>query len=345
MADAAESRFTYDALAEKVQQPGWLFTLAAGLSFCVVLLIFVGALVTSNDAGLSVPDWPTTYGRNMFLYPVSEWRGKILYEHGHRLLASGIGVITLLLAVGIFLREKRRWMKILAAIAVLAVILQGVLGGLTVLYRLPTPISVAHGMLAQTFMLLVIAIAYFLSNEYRLRSAGQVDNSAILFSPACITTALLYLQLLLGAITRHSGSGLAVPDFPKMGGMWVPDFSIRMLTSINNVRHSYGLGPVTLEQVGYHLMHRAGAVIVTVAILWLAFNYYNKIESSSLKKHLALLICLIIVQFVLGVATVLSVRDPVITSLHVATGAALLGLSFLLSLRSIPVNLYDIKNS
>src|SRR5438067_3798851 len=109
-----------------------------------VLLLLAGSLVTSTGSGLSVPDWPTTYGWNMFTFPPSKWVGGILYEHGHRLIASTVGFLTIVLAAWLWIADRRRWMKRLGLAALGAVILQGVLGGLTVLFFLPTTISSAH---------------------------------------------------------------------------------------------------------------------------------------------------------------------------------------------------------
>ena len=104
---------------------------------CTVLLILAGSLVTSHDAGLSVPDWPTSYGWNMFTFPPSMWVGNILYEHGHRLIASTVGFLTIVLAVWLWLAEPRRWLRWLGVAALGAVVAQGLLGGLTVLFFLP----------------------------------------------------------------------------------------------------------------------------------------------------------------------------------------------------------------
>src|SRR5262245_45069052 len=119
-------------------------------------LIFVGGLVTSNEAGLSVPDWPTSYGWNMFTFPYSKWVGGIFYEHVHRLIASFVGFLTVVLTVWIHLKERRRWVRWLSVGALLAVITQGVLGGLTVIFWLPLAISMTHATLAQTFFCLTI---------------------------------------------------------------------------------------------------------------------------------------------------------------------------------------------
>src|SRR5512134_1338952 len=130
---------------------------------CTVALILAGSLVTSTGSGLAVPDWPTTYGENMFLFPPSKWVGGILYEHGHRLIASGVGFLTIILAVWLWVQEPRRWLKKLGVAALGAVILQGLLGGLTVLFFLPAAISTAHAGLAEVFFCLTVAIALFTS--------------------------------------------------------------------------------------------------------------------------------------------------------------------------------------
>ena len=141
---------------------------------CTVLLLLAGSLVTSTDSGLSVPDWPTTYGWNMFTFPPSKWVGGILYEHGHRLIASTVGFLTIVLAAWLWLAEPRRWMKWLGVAALGAVIAQGVLGGLTVLFFLPAAISTAHAGLAEIFFCMTVAIALFTSPGWIADTATAV---------------------------------------------------------------------------------------------------------------------------------------------------------------------------
>src|SRR5215510_11594485 len=121
---------------------------------CTVLLVLAGSLVTSTASGLAVPDWPTTYGWSMFTFPPSKWVGGILYEHGHRLIASTVGMLTIVLAAWLWTRAPRRWMKWLGVIALGVVVAQGVLGGLTVLFLLPAAVSTAHAGLAEIFFCL-----------------------------------------------------------------------------------------------------------------------------------------------------------------------------------------------
>src|SRR3954464_9154976 len=144
---------------------------------CTVLLVLAGSLVTSTDSGLSVPDWPTTYGWNMFTFPPSKWVGGILYEHGHRLIASTVGFLTIILAVWLWTSEPRRWMKWLGAGALGAVIAQGVLGGLTVMFFLPAPISTAHAGLAEIFFCITVAIALFTSPRWIAGYSQAGDES------------------------------------------------------------------------------------------------------------------------------------------------------------------------
>jgi cytochrome c oxidase assembly protein subunit 15 len=118
---------------------------------CTVFLVLAGSLVTSTNSGLSVPDWPTSYGWNMFTFPPSKWVGGIFYEHGHRLIASTVGFLTIVLAAWLWREDPRGWMKRLGGAALGAVILQGALGGVTVLFFLPSAVSTAHAALAEIF--------------------------------------------------------------------------------------------------------------------------------------------------------------------------------------------------
>src|SRR5438445_11179253 len=126
---------------------------------CTAFLSFVGGLVTSTESGLSVPDWPTTYGWNMFTFPLSKWVGGIFYEHTHRIVASLVGFLTVILTVWTWLEEKRAWLRWLSAAALTAVILQAAPGGITVLFLLPAPLSTLHAGLAETFFCSAMPIA------------------------------------------------------------------------------------------------------------------------------------------------------------------------------------------
>ncbi len=172
---------------------------------CTFFLLVAGALVTSNDAGLSVPDWPLSYGS---LAPPMV--GGIFYEHGHRMVATFVGLLTIVLAVWLWWREPRRWVRHLGLVALGTVIAQGVLGGLTVLFYLPVPISVAHACLAQIFFGTVVSLALFTGRWWqsdlpRLEDAGTPRVRSL----AIWSVAAIFLQLVLGAALRHGGFGIA----------------------------------------------------------------------------------------------------------------------------------------
>ncbi len=196
------------------------------LACCTLLLVAAGGLVTSRDAGLSVPDWPLSYGK---LMPPME--GGILYEHGHRMIATTVGLLTIVLLVWLLRVEKRKWMRWLGVIALVAVIAQGVLGGLTVLLLLPWWISTAHACLAQLFFSTTVAIAIFTSAPW-LRGGGEIEEDpkhpirdVALLVPVCILG-----QLALGAAARHKEIGIIyhIAGAPIVTGviLWV---SLRIL--------------------------------------------------------------------------------------------------------------------
>jgi cytochrome c oxidase assembly protein subunit 15 len=173
----------------------------AGWTF---LLIIAGALVTSNDAGLSVPDWPTSFGS---LYKIPKLVGGVKFEHTHRMIAQVAGLLTIVLAIWTWRVEKRRWMRILSLVAVLMVIIQGVLGGLTVKLFLPPPVSSAHAALAQTFFCLAVAIAVFTGQKW-VEEQPRVEfdtRRPSLFTLTLLSIFVLYVQLILGAMFRHHG--------------------------------------------------------------------------------------------------------------------------------------------
>ncbi len=172
-------------------------------------------MVTSKGAGLAVPDWPNTFGYNMFLFPVSKWVGGIFSEHIHRLIASTIGFLTIILAVWLWRAESRRWVRNLGYAALVVVILQGVLGGLRVTL-LKDEIGIFHACLAQGFFGMLIVIALATSRSWQRISANDSSGPAArnLARLAILTTSLIYLQLALGATMRHQHRDLAILDFP-----------------------------------------------------------------------------------------------------------------------------------
>lgn len=319
------------------------------LAAATLFLIFMGGQVKSHEAGLAVPDWPTTYGENMFTFHYSKWTGGIWHEHVHRLVASGIGMLTIGLLVWLFASEKRGWLRTLGIAALVMVIAQGVLGGLTVILHLPAWTSVSHGVLAQTFFMLTILIAYAVSREWHRREPEErVHESSAALKPALWMTLAVYVQLILGALMRHTESGLALPDFPLMAGQWFPFFTQSSVDWVNAWRMNYSfetgivLEDVTLGQLYAHLAHRVGAIVVFVALFILARNAKRvRDEQPRVWKTTVVLMALVTVQIVLGIVTVMSHRVPLITSLHVVTGAATLGVSWLCVLRAVPLSYFQ----
>jgi len=310
----------------------WLRRFSKLTVFSTLFLIFAGALVKSHEVGLSVPDWPTTYGKQMFAFPLSDMVGGIFYEHGHRIIATIVGFFTMIQAIWLGFSHHPNWLKKLGFFALAMVIIQGLFGGITVLFFLPPLVSIIHGILAQTFFIMTIIIAYSMSQERE----NRVDNGMVqaIRKGALLMGGLVYIQLILGALMRHTGSGLAIPDFPTMGGMWIPTFSSEMMTNINYILFDLDLDSVSKGQVIIHFIHRLGAVIVTGTIGYFYAKYGQTIKANQKSKAVFIsIIVIVIIQFSLGVLTVLSARSPYIASFHVVTGAALLGLCTLLLLK------------
>ena len=162
------------------------------------LLIIAGGLVTSTKSGLSVPDWPLSYGRLM-----PPMVGGIRYEHTHRMIATLVGLMTLVLAVWIGFSESRKWMRWVGIGALGLVVAQGILGGMTVLYLLPAPVSILHACLAQTFFSVTVCLAFVTSKEWNEKSNSAVPS---LKRPVVMMVAILYIQLILGAALRHTSN-------------------------------------------------------------------------------------------------------------------------------------------
>jgi cytochrome c oxidase assembly protein subunit 15 len=295
-----------------------LHLFAALVAASTAVLIFAGGLVTSTGSGLSVPDWPNTYGWFMFSFPLDKMVGGIFYEHSHRLIASTVGALILVLAIWLWRSEPRRWVRHLGLAALAAVIVQGVLGGITVLWYLPDMVSIAHASLAQLVFCTTVSIALFTSAGWVRaydRGAGPTPDDAALRGVALATTGLVYLQIVVGATMRHTDAGLAIPDFPLAFGRLVP--------------------PQWDAKIAVHFAHRVGALIVSAGVLATAGHVlYHHRRRGELVRPALLLILLVALQVTLGALTVLSGKHYVINSLHVVTGAAVLTTSLVLTLRA-----------
>lgn len=398
----------------------WIALLTAAATFP---LIFMGGLVTSKQAGMSVPDWPNSYGYNMFLFPPNKWVGGIFYEHTHRLMGTLVGFLAVMLAtlangpgsspkgrrrivgivvivsllnivgtavmvaqpdwfnlsasargvakivpqglvteVGILLcgaiaffarrPDPRRWVRILALICLAAVCLQGLLGGLRVdLVNLT--LAIIHGCFAQAFFCFAAFMALVTSRWWL--AAPALTSSAQgrrLVTVGVIAVAVIYLQLIAGAVMRHYQAGLAVTDFPLIYGRYLPPTSGQELQKINSRRAWSALStdaarpadpavaqqlsrPVTLDQIWIHAIHRYGAVCVTIAALALAgYALRRRRDGVGLAVPAVLLIVLLATQVTLGSLVVLLRKPADVTSLHVAVGALTLMTAFILTARA-----------
>ena len=176
------------------------------LATATFALIVAGALVTSHDAGLAVPDWPTSFGS---LYKIPPMVGGVKWEHGHRMVAQFVGFLTIIMAVWTWRVDRRRWMRWLAWSALGLVIFQGILGGITVLFFLPWYVSTAHAAFAQTFFSVTVLMALFTSRRWIEASpAGAAESrTPSVQHLAMLAVASLYVQLFTGAGFRHSGFG------------------------------------------------------------------------------------------------------------------------------------------
>jgi heme o synthase len=275
------------------------------------LLIFVGATITTTGSGLSVPDWPLSFGT---LNPAMV--GGVYYEHGHRLVASGVGFLVLLGAVWAYAIRAHAIVRRLALLSLGLVIVQGLLGGLTVLMRLPTAVSVAHGTLAQLFFCTTVALAWWTSSSFvhaKPSITGQAGSN--LKIAAFGMTALVLGQLLIGALMRHMGAGLVIPDFPTSLGRWIP--------------------PITSSAVAVNFTHRIMALaVLCMAILLCSRIYRFHRDALALPQLAAALVGLVCLQATLGAYTVWSGRALWPTCIHVMNGALVLAAAFSIALWS-----------
>ncbi|MEA2692643.1 MAG: heme a synthase [Acidobacteriota bacterium] len=286
---------------------------ATVLACLVVFLIAAGALVKSKEAGLSVPDWPLSYGS---LSPPHWWRiDTVRAEHGHRMFAGTIALLTVLLAILLQRGEQRAWVRRLGWSAVGAVLAQAVLGGVTVLLFLPPAVSIAHAGLAELFLCLMTSIAVVTARSFWAAPEGAISSEVGgVATLATATTAMIYVQILLGAVMRHNGAGLAIPDFPLAFGRLVP--------------------PHFDFKIGIHYAHRLGALTVAVLVLWTASRVLSRFRAERTLALPALgMVGLVALQITLGALVVLTRKAVLPNTVHVATGASLLATSLVLSLR------------
>jgi cytochrome c oxidase assembly protein subunit 15 len=257
---------------------------------CTFILLNAGALVTSNDAGLSIPDWPLAYGA--FVPPLV---GGIRYEYGHRVFAAFVGILTTGLAVWLWRAEKRSWMRWLGVAALGGVIAQGILGGLTVkTFQLP-PVSAAHGTLAQLFFSTLVAIAVFTSAWWQ-GDLPEFDDpgSPRIRTLVLWTLAAVFCQLVLGAAFRHKGFGI----IPHLVGAVV--VTILVFVTAGALKRRFGHVPALRTCARF--LH----ILIGVQLLLGAGAYWSRIYSAGFPQPIAVMVTLTVAHTVTG-ALVLAV--------------------------------------
>jgi cytochrome c oxidase assembly protein subunit 15 len=263
-----------------------------------LLLIIAGALVVGNEAGLAVPDWPLSFGT--WMPPMV---GGVFYEHGHRMIASAVGVLTIVLALWLWRAERRRWVRRLGWLALLAVVFQGILGGITVLYLLPTAVVVGHACLAQLFFCLTLSLAVVTGPRWNDPAQPMEERRGTGFPHlAAATSLMLFVQLALGATLRHNALSV-IPHLLGAAGVcvmvgWVV---LRAMTQL-------------LEQRPLQRLAAMMGVLVIVQVALGGVSYFTRLPQNAGEG-----------------------LDPVMiwtTTAHVAVGALLLGTSWVLTLHS-----------
>ena len=272
-------------------------------------LIIAGALVTSHDAGLATPDWPLSNGQ---FFP--KMVGNLFWEHGHRMVATTVGMLTIALLVYILVKEKRSWVRKLGVFALVAVVAQGLLGGLTVKLMLPLAVSTAHATLAQLFFCTTVSLAVFTSRSW-MQATPIAEEKGVLPLRYLCTAALvtIFLQLIIGATLRHSAT-------------WDQHLPIELI-----------------------LAHVGGALAVTLALGSTGLTVLRRHKGVAfLTRPAALALTLLVIQLCLGLAAYLvraaSPNDPQplnpmvgVTVAHVACGALVFVTTIVLTLRTYKV--------
>jgi cytochrome c oxidase assembly protein subunit 15 len=289
----------------------------AALAF---LLVVAGGLVTSNNAGLAVPDWPTSFGH---LFKIPKMIGGVKFEHGHRMIAEFVGLLTIIAAIWTWRVDKRRWMRGLTLGAVAGVIIQGVIGGIGVRQMLPPWVSSLHATFGQTMFCALAAIAVFTSRSWLDEPTVKITrkDARPLLRHCWMLIGFLYLQLILGAAFRHVWT------------KWGPSGSNHW--PVQKIIHAF-LYP-----------HILNAVLVAVLLLYVSLRTLTKHSNiPHLRRPALWLLLLLIAQLLLGVsAYVVRVVQGVnesqptmslveVTVAHLAVGALILALTVVLTIQA-----------
>jgi cytochrome c oxidase assembly protein subunit 15 len=258
---------------------------------CTFFLLIAGALVTSNDAGLSVPDWPLSYGS---LTPPMV--GGIFYEHGHRVIAACVGLLSIVLAVWLWQVERRSWVRWLGVAAVGAVVAQGILGGLTVLFFLPPAVSSAHAALAQLFFCTILSIALFTSAWWERSGTLAVDSgSPGIHTLAVVTGSAVFIQLLLGAAFRHKGFGI----IPHLA--WAAVVTVLIFVLARTLRRRFADVPL-LRHASRLLLALIGIQLLLGGAAW-----WSRLYAADFPQPIPIMVSLTVIHTVTGAVVLGSV--------------------------------------
>ncbi|MCP5529953.1 MAG: heme A synthase [Opitutaceae bacterium] len=304
--------------APLIYRPALAWFAALGAAW-VFVLVTLGAFTTSIGAGMAFPDWPLSNGS---VNPDGWLENLAMFaEHSHRLTGAVMGFITIILAIWLWRKESRRWLRNLGWSALAIVIIQGLIGGKRVLLdSLAVPgfemtlgqmLRIPHGILAQVYVCVLIAIAAGLSRGWIERGAPVTTG---LRRAGNICVLLLLVQLIIASAMRHNFAGLAIPTFPFStadGGLLPAHWDYR----------------VTLN-----FMHRAMAVVLTIALIWFAAKIWrDRGATLAMRSGASLMIGLLVLQILLGAHVIWQLREPHVTTGHVVCGALLLATTFWLT--------------
>jgi cytochrome c oxidase assembly protein subunit 15 len=302
--------------------------------FCagsILFLICLGGLVTSHEAGMSVPDWPTTYGYNMFYFPWQDWVGGIFFEHSHRLVAFGVSTLAAILAIALCFQE-RIWLRWMGAVVPVFFLLEATIGGLRVILS-EDQLGIIHGCLAQLLFLAVSLIALFTSRWW-IEAARKIVPPKWSGRVAAITM-LIFAQLIVGATMRHEHAGLSIPDFPLAYHQVWPKVDAPSVAAYNRVRIAHHEMPTTPFYILAQMIHRVGAVLIACLILAAAAAaWLTRGCAPELRQWSAVWVTLVCVQIALGAFTIWSNKAADIATTHVACGALTLMTGALLTAMS-----------
>lgn len=269
-------------------------------SGCTIFLLLAGALVTSTGSGLAVPDWPLSYGQ--FFPPMV---GGIFFEHGHRLVAGTVAILTVIQAILLAKFESRAWVRKLGYAAVFFVLLQASLGGMTVLLRLPSQVSIAHACLAQIYFCTSVVIATVTAPFWKETVTNPITDESegsLLFNFCLLINLGFFVQLVMGAMMRHLGAALAIPDFPTAFGQWLP--------------------PAWSFEIALQFAHRTWAFGLVGLVTFIAYRIQSKhFTQIRLTVTTGLLLMFMSIQILLG-AMIIWLKKPIpMTSTHLVIGA------------------------